>query len=375
MHHTFSALALLALVACGGDASPSTAASASTSSVSNDDRRALTPAQLASRFPTDVEGRRASLNRITDSDTWSGVLADYTDPADPGRSILVEVRDLIDEPNQLQEGRRRAGEPAVQYDEGYGADHIENRVLDDGTLAEEIETTEDSGRRYASLFLVVGDRFTVHIVPGRTRNRTAEPSLDDLWSFYEASGVARLADAPVYADAAPAELPAWASEDVPVTAPPPAAVAALPACDDVLPLAEVERVCRVSGLRVTPTPFLEEGLTSCNRKYSFPRNLIGLVFIVSRFGDEATARSAQGVASDIESPQDLRYVPGLGDAATRYVQEGASSRTTTRVLAVAVGVDLVEMKSTVMADEPDAEVCTLDQMETLARGVAERLRP
>ncbi len=210
-----------------------------------------------------------------------------------------------------------------------------------------------------------------------TPSRPGEPTLDDLWTFYESSGLARLADGPVYADAAPAEMPAWASEDgedAPTTAAPPAAVAALPACDDVLPLAEVERVCNVSGLRVYPTPFLEEGPTGCNREYSFPRNLSGLVFIVSRYADASTALSAQRLSGDIESPLGLRDVPGLGDAATRYVQESAAARTATRVLSFAAGSDLVELKSTVLPDEPGAEVCTLDQMETLARGVADRLR-
>ena len=81
MLHSVPALALLALVACGGDASPSTSAVAT--SVPGDDRRALTPAQLASRFPAEVDGRRASLDRVTDNDRWSAVVAAYADPSDP----------------------------------------------------------------------------------------------------------------------------------------------------------------------------------------------------------------------------------------------------------------------------------------------------
>ena len=143
----------------------------------------------------------------------------------------------------------------------------------------------------------------------------------------------------------------------------------------VLPLEEVERVCGVSGVRMYPTPFVDEGATACNRKVAVPGNLSGLVFIVSRFSDAATARSGQGVASESEVATERRDVPGLGDAATRYVRDSEAGRTSTRVLAVAAGLDLIEMKSTVMPDEPDAEVCSLDQLETLARGVVERLRP
>lgn len=371
------ALFLFAASGCTDDAAPDVSVAVAQDAPAGD-RRALSAAQLAAYVPAEFDGLRASFSdprHVKEyRDEWTGVNVTYTDPDDPSRTLGVSVRDLIDKPTMLAESRRTATEPSYAFQQGTGPDREDHRVLDDGTLVEETEYVSSSGRAQATLFLVVGDRFEVSLAPSGTRG---QPSIADLWAFYEASGLARLADAPVYADAAPAEMPAWASgEAEPPSAPAPSApVAALPACDDVLPLAEVERVCGVSGIRLTPTAFVEEGPTACNRKYGVPRNLSGLYFIVSRYADAARARAGQRLSGDIEHPVGLRDVPGLGDAASRHVQNSEAGRTSDRVLSVAAGTDLIEMKSVVMPDEPDAEVCTLDQLETLARGVVARLTP
>ncbi len=379
MPRLLAALLLLSLVACGGDdvlpGTPGALRGGDAGDAS--ERRALSAAQLAAYFPSDVEGRRPTNQDPRTiheyANDWSGVSAIYIDPGDPSRTTGAWVRDYADKPTMLTEARTRATEPSWAFQQGTGPDREDHRVLDDGTLVEETEEVRSNGRLVTGLYLIVGDRFEVTLQPIGPR---AEPTIADLWAFYEASGLARLADAPVYADAAPAEMPAWASgrAEAPAAASS-APVAALPACDDVLPLAEVERVCGVSGLRMTPTAFVDEGATACNRKYGVPRNLSGLYVILSRYPDAARARAGQRLSGDIERPVDLRNVPGLGDAASRHLQISDAARTTDRVLSVAAGTDLIEMKSVVMPDEPDAEVCSLDQMETLARGVVARLSP
>ncbi len=393
MLYSLSALALLALGACGGDASSSTSAPSSEANVSTaggpvevrivaDDplvRERLSPAELLSYFPAALGAREPVVrsNFLHDAAGDRGVslvrvlYRDYSDNFSP--VIQIEVSDLVDEPDSRDRARVEDGRDIDTYGTGEVSDL---RTLEGGVGRD--YTPQGGG--FPELYVLLADRFLVTL-----RAESRDMTTDALWELYDASGLARLAGAPVHGEAGVPEMAAWATSAVAeweqvaaaaaaATPEPVAQSPALPPCDEVLSVAEVERVCRVSGVRVYPSAFVEEGAASCNRKYAIPGNLSGLNLIVSRYDDAARARAGQRVASDIENPRDLREVSGLGDAATRYVQQSEAARTSTRVLAVAAGADLVEMKSTVMPEEPDAEVCTLDQLEVLARGVAERLR-
>ncbi|MEP0548146.1 MAG: hypothetical protein ABJF88_14515 [Rhodothermales bacterium] len=392
MLRSFCAFVLLVFSACGGDAAPPDSAPASAASASGasgpievrlvaDDptvRQRLSPAALLAYFPAELDAREPTvrsnfLHDVAGDVGMSLVRVLYRDYGDPASAVVqVEVSDLVDEPDSRDRARVEEGQDIDTYGTGEVGDL---RTLDGGVGRD----YAPEGGGFPQLYVLLADRFFVTF-----RAESPDMKPDALWELYDASGLARLAGAPVYGEAGATEVPTWAAsavaewqETAPAAAPTPEPVAVatpLPPCDEVLPVAEVERVCRVSGIRVYPSAFSEEGAASCNRKYAVPGNLSGFDFIVSRYGDAARARAGQRVASDIENPRDLRAVSGLGDAATRYVQDSEAARTSTRVLAVASGVDLVEMKSTVLPDEPGAEVCTLDQLETLARGVAERLR-
>ncbi len=394
MLRSLCALALLVLGACGGDAAPSDGAPTSVASAAGtsgpvetrlvaDDpavRQRLSPAELLSYFPAALGSREPvvrskSLHDAAGDIGVSAVRVLYRDYSDNFSAVIqIDVADLVDEPDSRDRTSVEDGRDIDPYGTGEVSDL---RTLEGGVGRD----YAPEGGGFPQLYILLADRFFVTF---RAESRDMEP--DALWELYDASGLARLAGAPVHGEAGAPEVPAWATsavaewEDAAATAeaattPEPVAERSpLPSCDEVLPVAEVERVCSVSGVRVYPSAFSEEGATSCNRKYAIPGNLSGFNFIISRYDDAARARAGQRVASDIENPRDLREVTGLGDAATRYVQDSEAARTSTRVLAVASGVDLVEMKSTVMSDEPGAEVCTLDQLEALARGVAERLR-
>lgn len=386
-------LTLVALGACGGEGSSSTSAPLSGYDASSADapievrlvaddplvRERLSPAELLAYFPAALGSREPVVrpNFLHDERGAGGVslvrvlYRDYDDPA--SALIQIEVSDLVDEPGSRERARVTEGQDLDSYGAGKGSDL---RTLEGGVGRDYVP--QEGG--FPQLYVLLADRF---LITFRAESPDMRP--DALWALYDASSLARLAGAPVHGEASVGQVPAWAASAVATweeanateaaEAPLPVAeMRPLPACDDVLPVAEVERVCQATGLRLYPSPFAPEGAASCNRKYAIPGNLSGLDFIVSRYGDAARARAGQRAASDIEKPLGLREVAGLGDAATRYVRESAAAGTRTGVLAVAAGVDLIEMKSTTMPDEPGAEVCTLDQLEVLARGVATRLR-
>ncbi len=380
----------LVLLACGSDTSPGDSATESARSIApiqvnlvSDDpavRQRLSPPQLLAYVPARIGTRepRPGSVRLDDEGEatgWASVTARYSNNG--SSTVQVVVTDLIDDP--VTRDYQISFVAEAKHMDTNETGEIGDLQTFDGGMARTY--TMEGGETF--LYVMLADRFTITL--GGDRN-DASVTTDALWEMYQASDLPSLAGAPVYAEAETPEVHEWAavavseweaqapSEGDPVVEAPAPAVAALPACDTVLPLAEVERVCRVSGLRLVPNPFSDEGATGCNRKYAVPGNMSGLVFIVSRYSDTRTSLAAQGVTSDFDSPLDLRSVPGLGDAATRFVQELPEARMSTRVLSVAANTDLIEFKSTVMPDESGAEVCTLDQMETLARGVVERLR-
>ena len=385
MFRSLSALLLFALAACG-DATPAEstarASPVEVRLVADDPavRQRLTPSELLGYFPEalgDLEpniGRRALYDDAADA-SRSRASVRYTRPTPPREQIEIAAEDYVDDPEGLARERPKIAD-GTDIDT-YGTGEVSDRREIDGGAG---RSFVGIGGAAPELFILLADRFFVTV-----RAERRDMTVDELWAIYDASGVGRLAGAPTRGGAGIPAVPAWATDAVAEwestteapTSPPAPVAAARPLlpCDDVLPLAEVERTCGVSGARVYPTAFMDEGPAACNRKYAVPRNLSGLVFIVSRFGDAATARQAQRVASESEYATQRRDVAGLGDAATRYVRDSEAQRTTTGVLAVAVGTDLVEMKTTTMPDEPDAEVCTLDQLEALAHIVAGRLAP
>ena len=385
-------LAALVFAACAGETSdtpPSVSvASASTSGpvqvnlvTDNPDvRQRLTPPQLLSYFPDHMGDREAQVGArylkdgADENSGSSHAIVLYRDWNDPSSAVIeVMVADFVDDPasRDYQKSIVEEGEGLNSY--GGGAMGPLQR-LDDGAIARTNMASGDT----PYLYLMLADRFFVQI---NTATPTENVDTDDLWAMYEESGLAALAGAPVYADAGEPDVPAWATEAVSEWEPTPAAasepapaVEPLASCDVLLPVAEVERVCGMSGLQVFPTDFETEG-TNCNRKYGQPGQQSGLLLLVSRYSDASQAQGGLRVAIDTENQRDRRDVSGLGDAAVRFTHDLETLGYNNHLLTVAQQGDLIEMKSGAFQDEPGQQVCSLDQMETLAGGLTERLRP
>jgi len=285
--------------------------------------------------------------------------------------VGIEVTDWIDTPGGP--GREGSKAETGEYIDTYGLGEVsEARTLDGGIGR---SFSQDNGP--PSLYVLLANRFTVVL-------RADDPamSVDDLWAVYDASSLGRLAGAGVYGEPGGPAPPAWAADRIaewettaPETTPasPPETTASstpLASCDVLLPVAEVRRVCEIPELKADVGSFETEG-ENCNRTYNRGREISGLIFLVSHYASETVASSAQRASMDFENQLDRRDVAGLGDAATRVVHDLGDLQN--HILTVASGVDLLEFKSGDYNVERGQQVCTLYQMETLARGVVERL--
>lgn len=377
---------LVGLAACGGDSDVVSAAPASPSAteasgplvvrvVDNDPavRQRLSPPEILGYFPAMLGDREPSSRsiRLSDEERESGTShADvrYRRPPRMDATIEVAVTDHVDNPDG----------PGPEAETGQRID-----IYGLGTVSDARTLEGGLGRSYQpddgppSLHILLADRFTVVL-------RADDPamSVDDLWAVYNASGLERLAGADVYGAPGGPAPPEWAADPIAqweasfvaeAPAPPPSQTASatpLASCDEILPVAEVRRVCGIPELKVDVGSFETEG-TNCNRTYNRGREISGLIFLVSHYSNESLARSAQQASMNFDSQLNRRDVAGLGDAATRVVHDLDGEQK--HILSVATGVDLLEFKSGDYDVEPRQQVCTLDQMETLARGVVERL--
>ncbi|OZC02359.1 hypothetical protein [Rubricoccus marinus] len=385
---TFAALPLLA---CGGDPAPGDSAAVTASSASgpvevrlvSDDpavRQRLTPPQLLAYYPAELGGREPNLRSIglNDSESESEYSYSYANvryrmPPTMDQEVEFSVYDYVDNPSSLERHRR-----AVMTGEGLSisttGEVSEARTLEGGVGR---SYTPSSGAPEA--YILLADRF--HVI---VRAQDPEMTVEDVWGLFDASGLSRLAGAGVYGEPDPLEPPAWASgaiaewrENVAEAEATPAPQAApevtpLADCDVILPLAEVERVCGVTGLRVKSTPFETEG-QNCNRTYNRQGQSGGLILLVSHFSNERTALAAQSASMNFADQRSRRDISGLGDAATRVIHDLSPLENQNSILTVASGVDMVELKSADYSYEPRQQVCNLDQMETIARGVVSRL--
>ncbi|GAB5534409.1 MAG: hypothetical protein Rubg2KO_06580 [Rubricoccaceae bacterium] len=376
-------------MACGGDTDAASARTADEPAraadgpvqvrlVSDDPavRQRLTPPQILGYYPAGLGEREAFTRRVTLSDEareagTSHVNVGFLRPPRMDQGINIAVTDWIDRPESgpaRESSELVTGERLSPYKAGEVSDV---RTLEGGVGQSYV--MEDG---MATLHVLLAERFAVIL-------RADEPTTtaEDLWAAYDASGIARIAGAGVYGDATP-EPPDWAAEPIAEWSPPeaepdtptePAASSTpLASCDVLLPVEEVRRVCAIPELRAKSTPFEQEG-KNCNRVYNRVRELSGLTFIVSRFSNEGVARSAQQASMDFEDQLDRRDVAGLGDAATRVTQDFPDLRDQTHYLTVASGVDLIEFRTGNLSVERGQQVCTLDQIETLAQGVVARL--
>ena len=396
MTRSLCLLTALLFVACGDETSGTDASASAASPPAStsgpvpvnlvtdnpDVRQRLTPPHLLAYFPDRMGDREAQvgaryLKDAADAAGSSHAIVRYRDwgSNDPSVAVIeVMVADFVDDP-----ASRDYQKSIVEDGEGlntYGGGELGPlQRLDDGAIARTNTASGDT----PYLYLMLADRFFIQI---NTATPTESVDTDDLWAMYEASNLPALAGAPVYADAGEPDVPAWAAKAVSEWEPapalasetPPEPAAPLASCDVLLPVAEVERVCGMSGLQVFPTSFEAEG-TNCNRKYGQPGKQSGLLLLISRYGDASQAQGGLRVATDTENQRDRRDVSGLGDAAVRFTHNLETLGYNNHILTVAQQGDLVEMKSGEFQDEPGQQVCSLDQMETLASGLTERLRP
>ncbi len=212
------------------------------------------------------------------------------------------------------------------------------------------ETVHDSARRSAER------------AAGRATERAVEGAID--------GAAARATDAATTAAGAPASgrAPGGAAAAGPTAAGPATDCAAL------LPDAEVARVCRVAvaGDAVNERP------GECSRAYlrrgGDPET--GLVLTVHTTGAVAEARTMVQLESAMATGGPSRALPGVGDggvARTLTAPAAMGMGYTEHTVAFSSGATFAQLKAGQIADDRPA-LCTLDQMETLARGVAGRLR-
>jgi hypothetical protein len=138
-------------------------------------------------------------------------------------------------------------------------------------------------------------------------------------------------------------------------------------CDVALPVAEVERICEVSGVRAIDTGMGTGG--DCNRIYKRGDSSSGFVFLLSRFQQAETARDALGVASDTDREDETHPLPDLADGGYSFVSSTGEAR-----VAFAVRNALVELKASSQDLAEGSQLCLQrEEVEEIARSVAERL--
>lgn len=153
-----------------------------------------------------------------------------------------------------------------------------------------------------------------------------------------------------------------------------AAAGPAPDCQALLPDAEVARVCR---RRSVEGDAVNERAAECSRAYAVPGGdaEAGLVLMVNAEGPAAGARMAVQAEAAMAMGGPSRTLPDLGDggvARTLNAPTGMATSYTEHGVTFSSGATMVQLKATQMSTDRPA-VCTLDQMVTLARGIAGRL--
>jgi hypothetical protein len=342
--------------------------------VSPDTRSRLTAEQLAVYFPEQVgpfqpvtdSFRGEEIEDLEDDRHVISIAAvDYKSTYNTSRGsgsfdVRIRVDDWIDWPtwaDDMSAGIDLMGEGSTEQWDGM----LTQTRLDDGTLVIDRVKVGDFGE--VKREVLIGRRFKVTM--------TAKPSpdfdLDALQNLlaetYESSRLPQLADAPVYAEADPvAGLPGWLGGESNE------AIKATIACDELLPVAEIERVCGVSGVRGIDTGMASEG--ECSRMFKRGNAISGFVFLLSRHGEAETARRALSVAADTDAETEPRRLPELADGGFGFENGAGEAR-----VAFTAGDALVELKSSDgPLDGDDEKLCLQpDQVEQIAQGVARHL--
>lgn len=339
------------------------------------ERQRLAPDQLATYLPDRVGTFRPVLDsyrpdEFVDPDNpdlvASDVQLDYKSPLNRSRGsgaydVRVRVSDWIDQSRFADRSTarlEREGEGTTELWDG----RSETRTRMGDTWIVETIRSDDFAEVERRIF--VAGRFNVTLTA--KRNPNDEFDIDAMRALlketYETSALSEIGDAPVYAAAVPVDgPPAWISGAA--EAPMLTAVS----CDVALPVAEIEGICAVSGVRAVDTGMVSEG--DCNRIYKRGDSSSGFVFLLSRFQQTATARDALGVASDTDRGEETRPLPDLADGGYSFV----SSTGEARVAFVARNA-LIELKAPNSDLDAESQLCLRrDQVEEIARGVAERL--
>jgi len=339
------------------------------------ERQRLAPDQLATYLPERVGPFRPVSdsyrpNEFVDPDNpalvASDVQIDYKSPLNRSRGpgafdVRIRVSDWIDQSRFAQGSTarlEREGEGTTELWDG----RVQTRTRTGDTWVVETIRNDDFAEVERRIF--VNGRFNITLTAKRNPNDAFD--IDAMRALlketFETSVLSTIGDAPVYAAAAPVDgPPAWVGggDEAPMLA----AVS----CDTALPVAEVERVCAVSGVRVIDTGMVSGG--DCNRVYKRGDGDSGFVFLLSRFQRAETARDALGVTSDTDRGEETRPLPDLADGGYSFV----SSTGEARVAFVARNA-LIELKAPNPDLDAESRLCLRrNQVEEIARGVAERL--
>ena len=343
--------------------------------VAPNERQRLAPDQLATYLPERVGSFRPvpdsyQPNEFVDPDNpdlvASDVQIDYRSPLNRSRGsgaydVRIRVSDWIDQ-SQLADRStarlEREGEGTTELWDG----RTETRTRMGTTWI--VETVRDDDFAEVERRIFVDGRFNVTLTAKRNPNYdfNIEAMRALLKETYETSALSEFGDAPVYAEAASVSgPPAWISggtEDPTL---------AIVSCAAALPVAEVEHICDVSGVRAVDTGMVSEG--DCNRLYKRGDSSSGFIFLLSRFQQAAMARDALGVASDTDREDETRPLPDLADGGYSFVSATGEPR-----VAFVIHNALIELKASENAPDSENQLCRRrDQVEEIARGVAERL--
>ncbi len=144
-------------------------------------------------------------------------------------------------------------------------------------------------------------------------------------------------------------------------------------CATLLPDAEVARVCRVRGVQGDA---VAEGPDECSRGYLNADGDVGLVLTVHATRSAVEAQTMVQIEGAAATGGTSRTLADLGDggvARTLAAPTGGPLGYAEHAVAFSAGASMASLKATQIHEARPA-LCTLDQMESLARTVAAGLR-
>ncbi len=156
--------------------------------------------------------------------------------------------------------------------------------------------------------------------------------------------------------------------------PPPTRAAPPSDCAAILPDAEVARVCRVPSATGDASTDGSDG--GCIRAYTRPDAPdAGLVFVVNPLGSPAEASATVQVEALTALASGGRPLDGLGDGGVARTISAPGIEGLGYVehaVTFSAGATVVSLRATQIHEDRPA-LCTLDEMVTLARGIAGRI--